>query len=370
MPRPIIATVHLTAIEHNILTIKGLLANKVCMPVVKANAYGHGLGRVFSALGKADALAILEIDGAIALRQMGWTKPILLLEGCFDSSDMQAAMNWQLDWVVHRKDQLDQVLALANTHHVPAGAWAPRIFLKINTGMNRLGFGLRDAQVAIGALEACTAAKRWPTPVLMTHFANADVPDLDRAMPAARAQHDVLMQLKPAHWQSSLGNSAGILNCTAWVGDIARPGIAVYGASPGPRPASAYGLKAAMHLHSQILAIQQVSAGDRVGYGSRWQAQRDSRIAVVACGYADGYPRHAPDGTPTGVAGSVAPLAGRVSMDMLTIDVTDIPQADVGMPVELWGDQIAVDDVARHCGTIAYELLCALAPRVPVQVKG
>lgn len=339
------------------------------MPVVKANAYGHGLQRVYPALHGADALAILEIEGAIALREMGWTKPILLLEGCFDSSDLDLAMELQLDWVVHNADQLAQVLALSGHRQTGTLAKPPRIFLKINTGMNRLGFSMHEAPAVIEALDAFVQSQGWPTPVLMTHFANADVVNLMEAVPSALVQHNLLMQIKPALWGSSLGNSAGVLNCTAWVGNIARPGIAVYGATPGPRRASEYGLKPAMQLNSEILAVQLVKAGERVGYGARWQAQRNSRIAVVACGYADGYPRHAPDGTPTGVCGQVAPLVGRVSMDMLTVDITDIAQATVGTSVELWGSQIAVDDVAHCCGTIAYELLCAVAPRVPIQVK-
>lgn len=339
------------------------------MPVVKANAYGHGLQRVLTAMHSADALAILEIEGAVALRKMGWEKPILLLEGCFDSADLDLALAWNLDWVVHHADQLAQLLALPVANRASAFERPPRIFLKVNTGMNRLGFAMREAPAAIKALEAFAQTHGWSTPVLMTHFANADVANPMEAVPSALVQHNLLMQIKPAHWQTSLGNSAAVLNCTAWVGNIARPGIAVYGATPGPRRAAEYGLKPAMQLISQILAVQQLKAGERVGYGARWQAQRDSRIAVVACGYADGYPRHAPDGTPTGVCGHVAPLVGRVSMDMLTIDITDIPQATVGTSVELWGNQIAVDDVAQCCSTIAYELLCAVAPRVPMFVK-
>jgi alanine racemase len=181
----------------------------------------------------------------------------------------------------------------------------------------------------------------------------------------AQAQFNSLMRLKPAHWQSSLGNSAGTLNFPELAGDIARPGIAIYGATPGPNAAANYGLKPAMRFTSEIIAIQQVQAGERVGYGSRWQAEREGRIAVVACGYADGYPRHAPDGTPTFVEGHVAPVAGRVSMDMMTIDITHVPEATVGSEVELWGENIPVDVVADRSGTIGYELLCAIAPRVP-----
>jgi alanine racemase len=231
--------------------------------------------------------------------------------------------------------------------------------------MNRLGFAAEQAADAIAWLDSFTLKHHWPTPVLMTHFANADEAEPLMRMPFAVAQYQALMRLKPAHWQSSLGNSAGALNCPELCGDIVRPGIAIYGATPGPASAADYGLKPALRLKSEIIAIQQVEAGDRVGYGTRWQAEREGRIAVVACGYADGYPRHAPDGTPTFVEGQLAPLAGRVSMDMLTIDISHIPAAKVGSSVELWGNNISVDLVAEHSGTIAYELLCAIAPRVP-----
>jgi alanine racemase len=361
MPRPIRAVVSPAAISANINKIKQLLGKGLIMPVVKANAYGHGLERVFSGLMGSDALAILEIEGAAKLRKLGWSKPIVLLEGCFDQVDLQTALELKCDWVVHNAGQLaalETVVDLVPQHR-------PRIFLKLNTGMNRLGFKAEEAAGAIQWLDTFIQKQGWPTPVLMTHFANADEAEPRTRQPMAQEQFNALMHLKPAHWQSSLGNSAGTLNFPELAGDIARPGIAIYGATPGPNVAANYGLKPAMRFSSQIIAIQPVKTGDRVGYGSRWQAGREGRIAVVACGYADGYPRHAPDGTPTYVEGHVAPIAGRVSMDMMTIDVTHVPGAAVGCEVELWGDHIPVDVVADRSGTIGYELLCAIAPRVP-----
>jgi alanine racemase len=349
------------AISANVNKIKQLLGKGLVMPVVKANAYGHGLERAFSGLQGADALAILEIEGAARLRKLGWNKPIVLLEGCFDAADLQTAVELKCDWVVHNADQLAALEAVVDL--VPKHQ--PRIFLKLNTGMNRLGFQLHAARDAIERLDEFSKKQGWPTPVLMTHFANADEAEPRARLPMAQAQFNSLMRLKPAHWQSSLGNSAGTLNFPELAGDIARPGIAIYGATPGPNAAANYGLKPAMRFTSEIIAIQQVQAGERVGYGSRWQAEREGRIAVVACGYADGYPRHAPDGTPTFVEGHVAPVAGRVSMDMMTIDITHVPEATVGSEVELWGENIPVDVVADRSGTIGYELLCAIAPRVP-----
>lgn len=364
MPRPIRAVVYPTAVSANVNKIKQLLGAGKIMPVVKANAYGHGLERVLEGLRNSDALAILEIDGAARLRQLGWTKPIVLLEGCFDVADLRKAIELKCDWVVHTQTQLEDLEKLA----VQTLPYLPRIFLKMNTGMNRLGFSALEIPAAITWLDAFTIQHGWPTPVLMTHFANADETEPRTRQPMAQAQFNNLMRFKPAHWQSSLGNSAGSLNFPELSGDIARPGIAIYGATPGPHAAPNYGLKPAMTFSSQIIAIQRIEAGDRVGYGSRWQADREGRIAVVACGYADGYPRHAPDGTPTFVEGHIAPVAGRVSMDMMTIDITDIPGARLGSAVELWGENIPVDVVADRCGTIGYELLCAIAPRVPFQV--
>ena len=361
MPRPIRAVVNPAAISANIIKIKQLLKGSVVMPVVKANGYGHGLDRIYPGLLQADALAILEIEGAARLRACGWTKPIVLLEGCFDDADLNRAIELQCDWVVHNANQLHDLEMLTGktvTHK-------PRIYLKLNTGMNRLGFQPTDGAAAIAWLDQFVTKNAWPSPVLMTHFANADEAEPRDRKPLAEAQHQQLTQLKPAHWQSSLANSAGILNFPELAGDIVRPGIAIYGASPGPQTAASYGLKPAMTLSSEIIAVQSVKKGERVGYGSRWQATEDGRIGVVACGYADGYPRHAPDGTPVWIEGRIAPLAGRVSMDMMTIDLSNIHEAKVGSTVELWGDNVPVDLVADHCGTIGYELLCAIAPRVP-----
>jgi alanine racemase len=362
MPRPIRAVVNSAAISFNIKRIRQLLGGVgQLMPVVKANAYGHGLERIYPSLESADALAILEIEGAEKLRTLGWIKPILLLEGCFDRSDLHKAIDLKCDWVVHEQSQL---LALENIPNLKL-VYKPRIFLKMNTGMNRLGFHRSTIQAAIRQLDQFTTQNSWPTPVLMTHFANADEPEPRQRHPTVEDQYNNLINIKPSHWLSSLGNSAGILNFPDLAGDIARPGIAIYGASPGPDTVVNYGLKPALKFESEIIAIQNIDEGDRVGYGSRWQAEKDGRIAVVACGYADGYPRYAPDGTPTFVEGRVAPVAGRVSMDMMTIDITHIPEAIVGSTVELWGENILVDTVAERCGTISYDLLCSITARVP-----
>lgn len=336
------------------------------MAVVKADAYGHRLLAVIEGLQAAQGLAILELGKAHELRQLGWTKPILLLEGLFEPEEFHLAIEHRLDWVVHSFEQLEFLL------HAPKSdfsSFKPRIYFKLNTGMNRLGFSTDVASTAIAKLDAWAKANGCPTPVLMTHFANADAPKDQQNGVEVATQHQALMRLKPADWASSLGNSAGVLNWPELSGDILRPGIAIYGASPGPLDAATYGLKAVMEFQTQVIALQEVPKGARVGYGSRWQAPRDSTIAVIACGYADGYPRHAPDGTSVLVNGQPASLAGRVSMDMMTVDVTGLKGVQVGSVVELWGEQLPVDLVAQQAGTISYELLCAVAPRVPFTVK-
>ncbi|MDH4394966.1 MAG: alanine racemase [Limnobacter sp.] len=366
MSRPIRAIICKSALAHNIQLIQSRNPDKHCMAVVKADAYGHRLNAVIDGLKPADGLAILEIHKAVELRQLGWTKPILLLEGLFHLDDFKLAIEHQLDWVIHCQAQLD---FLVQCTAAQVSSYRPRIYLKLNTGMNRLGFPIAQAPQAIAQLDAWAKALGCPSPVLMTHFANADAPTDQQNGVEVQAQHQALFKLKPADWASSLGNSAGALNWSALSGDIIRPGIAIYGASPGPLDAASYGLKPVMEFQTEVIALQDVPKGAKVGYGSRWQAPRDSKIAVIACGYADGYPRHAPDCTPVVVNGQMAALAGRVSMDMMTVDITGLHGIQTGSTVELWGNQLPVDVVAQQAGTISYELLCALAPRVPFTLK-
>lgn len=363
MPRPIRAYIDPQAVSFNIENLKKRMPTAHCMAVVKADGYGHGLARIFSGLAKADSLALLELDRAAQLRELGWDKPILLLEGCFDSADIEQALALNCDWVVHDAHQLAVLSGLLTKLKV--AKHKPTLYLKLNTGMNRLGFDEAQAPAAIQAIEELSRVAGLPTPVLMTHFANADAQDLQNSAVTPAQQYERLMHLKPAHWKACLGNSAAILNCPQWAGDIVRPGIAVYGASCGPQAASQYGLHAAMSLRSEVIAVQSVQKGQFAGYGSRWQAQQDTLIGVIACGYADGYPRHAPDGTPVWVQGKLVPLAGRVSMDMMTVDLGPGSTIEPGADVELWGTHLPVDDIASACGTIGYELLCAVTPRVP-----
>jgi alanine racemase len=358
VPRPILATIDLGALRHNLARAREAARGRFVWAVVKANAYGHGLERVLRAFEGADGLALLDLDEARRAREAGWRKPILLLEGCFEAGDLAVCSDLDLTTVVHCGEQLDMI-----EHHRPERPIA--VHLKLNTGMNRLGFRPQGAVQAYERLRGLQAVREL---TLMMHFANADRPRGATGPVAAVEQLEEFTRVT-ADWPEprSLANSAALFLLPEIGGDSVRPGISLYGgATDDSHPAAALGLKAGMVLSSRIIGVQSLERGAAVGYGARFVAQRRTRIGVVACGYADGYPRHAPDGTPVIVGGSRVPLAGRVSMDMITVDLTDVPHADVGTPVELWGAQLPIDEVANAAGTVGYELMCALARRVPV----
>lgn len=357
--RPIRARIAPAAILHNYRLVRQLAPRSRAWAVVKANAYGHGQWRAVEALrGEADGFALLECENAVALREAGVTQPILLLEGVFSARDVRAVVGHGLTSVVHCPEQLQLLLG-------EAGDAPLSICLKLNTGMNRLGFTASNLPAALAAVRGRPATAT----TLMSHFADADgergvTEQLDRFRGMA------------GDWTGpvSLANSAAIIDHPATHADWVRPGIMLYGASPfAGRSAEALGLQPVMTLDSALIGVQDLAPGERVGYGGTFTAERPMRIGVVACGYADGYPRHAPTGTPIAVMGRRTRTLGRVSMDMLACDLTDIPDAGIGSPVTLWGRGIAgevpADDVASAAGTIAYELFCALAPRVPVLVE-
>jgi alanine racemase len=324
--------------------------------VVKANGYGHGLLNVARGLTDADGFAVLNLEEAIDLRQAGYRQTLLLLEGAFSADELEMASHHHISLVIHDTRQLEMLEKVTLTPPVP-------VFAKLNTGMNRLGFVSAEYRKTVARLAACPSVGDI---TLMTHFATADEP-LGIEKPYSIFRKATVDLAYPA----SLANSAAILRYPHTHMDWVRPGIMLYGASPiAGTPASTFQLRPAMSLRSEVIAVQHVKVGESVGYGCKFTAVRDSRIAVVACGYADGYPRHAPNGTPIYVAGKTTHTVGRVSMDMLFADITDNPQANIGSPVELWGEAISVDRVAETAGTVGYELLCALAPRVPVQVVG
>jgi alanine racemase len=357
--RPIRASISPAAILHNYRQAKACAPDSWAWAVVKADAYGHGQQRAVDALqGEADGFALLECENAVALRERGIRQPILLLEGIFGESDARQVVKHGLHAVVHCLEQIDLLAAHARADRPLS------IYLKLNSGMNRLGFDETTLAQAWERLKQIPAVNL----TLMTHFAEAD------------GERGVLWQLErfqamAGEWHGpvSLGNSAAILRHSLAHGDWVRPGIMLYGASPfAEQSAESFGLLPAMALDSQLIGVQNVRTGERIGYGGTYTAERPMRIGIVACGYADGYPRHAPTGTPIAVAGKMTRTVGRVSMDMLACDLNDIPEASIGSPVTLWGKGTAgyvpADDVAAAAGTIAYELFCALAPRVPVSV--
>jgi alanine racemase len=327
------------------------------MAVVKANAYGHGLVATALCLADADAFAVARLDEALALRSAGVRKPIVLLEGVFDAEQLHEAARHNLEIVVHEREQL------ALLERAPAGHRFV-VWLKIDTGMNRLGFRPQQVEAALTSL--ASLGERLFELRLMTHFASADEHDsLLTSQQLARFGELTRGRLLIR----SLANSAGVFAWPAAHADWVRPGLALYGVSPfAEQVGSALGLTAAMRLVSTVIAVREVPAGETVGYGGTWRAQRDSRVAILAGGYGDGLPRSLPNGTPVLVRGQRAALAGRVSMDMIAVDVTNVAEVAVGDPALLWGPELPVEEIAAHAGTISYELLCGVSQRVPVAV--
>ncbi|WP_423457893.1 alanine racemase [Ottowia sp. VDI28] len=363
MPRPIQATIHNAALRHNHQSLRVAAPGARLWAIVKANAYGHGIERTFEGLRGADGFALLDLEEAQRVRDLGWRGPILLLEGVFEPRDLELCSRLQLWHVVHSDEQIDW-LAMHKTH-------APqRVFLKLNSGMNRLGFAPERYRAAYARLAALPQVDEISH---MTHFSDADG---DKGIEAQWAHFQRATEGLPG--ERSTCNSAATLRHGARAevrGDWVRPGIAAYGASPDfpEHDAAHWGLRPAMTLSSRIIATNQVEAGATIGYGSIFTAEQSLRVGVVACGYADGYPRHAPTDTPVLVDGVRTRTLGRVSMDMIVVDLTPVPQAHPGSEVTLWGcgpngAQLPIDEVAHACGTVGYELMCALALRVKVNV--
>ena len=359
MPRPIYAEIDLHALRYNFDVMRRKAAGRDVWAVVKANAYGHGLENAVTAFADADGLATIDLTDAELARRCRWRKRLLLLEGFFDASDIEPMQALKVETVIHSDWQIE-LLRRARVTDV-------RCHVKVNSGMNRLGFAPADVPRVHAELLAIPGVRVIDC---VTHFANAE-PSYPAGRPATVAsQLGRMGELATGSSAACMANSAGILFHDEIRGRAVRAGIVLYGVSPDASISSeSLGIIPAMTLRARIIAIQNVAPGEAVGYGSRWVAKRPSRIAVVACGYADGYPRSMPDGAPVWVEGRIAPLTGAVSMDMLEIDVTDIPEAKLGSAVELWGRNLPVNRVAAACGTIGYELLCALARRVPIVLR-
>jgi alanine racemase len=354
MSRPIRASIDIEALRRNFEIARRHSGSARIWSVVKANAYGHGLLRVARALaGLSDGFAVIEPESALALRDVGIEMPILMMEGFYSSEELPVYAEYRLTPALHTLDQVDMLERAGLPMRLP-------VYLKLDTGMHRLGLDASELELALEHL-ADTGAGGPIT--LMTHFADADE---ERGIAEQLARFQTMRGERP--FATCMANSAALLRFPESAGDWVRPGIMLYGASPFPQRQSAaeLGLLPVMTLSSELIAVQSLQPGDRVGYAGTYVAERAMRIGVVACGYADGYPRHAPTGTPILVGRRRTRTLGRVAMDKLCVDLTDIDDAGVGTSVTLWGDGMPADEVATAAGTVAYELFCALSARVPV----
>jgi alanine racemase len=358
MPRPLVAIIDIAAMQRNLAVAKQHAPAAKIWAIVKANAYGHGLARAARGFAAADGLGLIELDDAVRLREWGWKKQILLLEGFFHPEDLALLAQHSVQTVIHCNEQI--AMLEQATLDAPLD-----VHLKMNSGMNRLGFAPSVFRAAYARLRAIGNVRNIS---LVTHFANAEY--------AEYADHPIMpVSIQTRRFQDgsagltgerSLSNSAAELLHPDVAADWVRPGIMLYGGTPGGRTAAEFGLLPAMTLTSEIIGMQDLAEGDAVGYGSRFIAAHPMKIGVVACGYADGYPRHAPSGTPVLVDGIRTRIVGQVSMDMMSVDLSAVPNARVGSKAILWGNGLPIDEVAHAAGTIGYELMCAVAPRVQI----
>ena len=353
MPRPILATIRASALAHNLAVARKCAPASKVWAVVKANAYGHGLVAAARALQEADGYAMLDFEEAIRLRLQGVKKPILLLEGFFKAQDVALLAEYELTPVVHNIEQIEILEKTSLPRPIDA-------YLKVNSGMNRLGFTVDNVRIGWNALHGHEQIREV---TLMTHFADAD------GASGVAGQLEWFNSLtQPMQGPRSMANSAALLRYPETHADWVRPGIMLYGCSPfADQTAQDLGLEPVMTLTTEIIALQNLQAGERVGYGFGFEAKEEMTIGVIACGYADGYPRIAPTGTPVLVDGERTRTVGRVSMDMMCVDISSLPEAYIGTPVTVWGDGLSADEVGASAGTLSYELLCGLAARVPVR---
>jgi len=347
------ARIDLNALQHNLLRVRELAPMSKILAVIKANGYGHGIVPVATALGDADAYAVANLEEALTLRNTGFDKPIVLLEGLVDEDELQLASIQQLELVVHHPHQLELLEKVKLAEPM-------RIWLKIDTGMHRIGISPDSADACMRRLYDCPQVKK---PIrIMSHFANADQAD----DPSIQAQFELFQSaVRGMRTELSIANSAAIFLGNPFHQDWVRPGIMLYGANPFPQgTAEDLGLQPVMTLSTRLIAVNTRRKGDVIGYGSTWSCPEDMSLGVAAIGYGDGYPRHAVSGTPVLVNGTRAQIVGRVSMDMICIDLRDCADARIGDPVVLWGEGLPVDEVAQCANTISYELLCKITSRV------
>ena len=371
--RPIKASILTHNLSHNLSRVKNMTNSAPTWAVVKANAYGHGLEPALKAFRESEGIALLDLEHAALARDLGWVGRILLLEGVFAEADYDDAVNISCEIVIHHEQQITWLIQwLGKQGPQKAAELLAKcpIWLKLNSGMNRLGFKSAQYGVSYEILTqiGCTVHH-------LTHFANADDPQI---FPSVQDQWEIFSKATLyVDGLKSAANSAAIIGYSFTHADMTRPGIMLYGASPSGnyQDIADLDLKAGMNLRSEIIALQELQTGDTVGYGSQYVAPKNTKIAVIACGYADGYPRSAPNGTPVWVGkaenildGQIAPIVGRVSMDMMMIDVSNISHAHIGSPVELWGELNPIDDGALPAKTVGYELMCGLTNRVKQEI--
>lgn len=355
MSRDVCATIDCQALRYNLQRVRQSAANSAVLAVIKANGYGHGLVRVAKALSQADGFGVACCEEAILLREAGMLHPILLLEGIFSERELPYIIKHNFHMVVHCIEQIEWLEQQRLAKPV-------RVWLKLDTGMHRLGFSPESFPKIYQRLRENINVRK---PIaLMTHFACADNKADSATAEQIKVFNATTLQLEGI---ASLANSAAIIAWPESHRDWVRPGIMLYGASPFTQgTANDYQLKPVMSLTTKLITVRDIKIGESLGYGAAWTAQRNSRIGVVAIGYGDGYPRHAKTGTPVVINGRAVPLVGRVSMDMITVDLTDYPEVKAGDFVELWGKELSVDEVARCADTVSYELLCGLASRVTI----
>lgn len=356
MPRPMKALISRSALSHNLEVLKAKAGNRFFWAVVKANAYGHGLIPLLDVFDKySDGLALLLPSDAVDCRNAGWTKPIILIEGIFSPEDLVVADEQNLEVVVHNQIQIDWIASQQRKNTLA-------VHIKCNSGMNRLGFRPADIPRALEILKNLPNVKVVD---IVSHFANAEITyDMDNPVSVIKqlSALEPLRSLAPM----CLSNTGAVLWHQIANDQAVRPGIAIYGVSPDMNISSeSLDLIPVMTLQSEIIGVQDMAIGEHCGYGSKFCAERPTKLAVVACGYADGYPRKPALIREVFIEGRRAPLIGNVSMDMLAIDITDIPNAKVGSTVEFWGRNINVNDVAANYGTIGHELICGVTARVP-----
>ena len=353
MARATQAIIHLPALIQNYQLAKQHAPQAKAYAVIKANAYGHGLQGVAKGLAaQADGFAVACVEEADQIRAAGVDAPIMVLEGPYNEAECQHAAQQGYELVVHQAEQLAWLAQVSE----PLTLW-----IKVDTGMHRLGFAMDQVREAVQRLQQPLSCGQHHQLGLLSHFACAD----DQTSAFNQLQLSRFQSLADLNLPMSMSNSAAIMSLTSAHGERLRPGIMLYGGSPLLNtPAQTLGLKPVMTLRSEVIAVHQLTAGETVGYGQTWLAPRDCKVAVVAIGYGDGYPRRAPNGTPVWLRGQRAWLAGRVSMDMITVDVTEVEGVQLGDTVELWGEHIPVDEIAHICNTISYELFCQLTPRV------